>query len=43
MSHDYGFDTVIHSADLLDAVRSDWRTTRPLVEWVADRVDVLPG
>jgi uncharacterized protein (TIGR02453 family) len=43
MSRDYGFETVIHSAELVDAVRRDWRTTRPLVEWVADRVDVLPG
>jgi uncharacterized protein (TIGR02453 family) len=43
MSRDYGFDELIHSPELLDAVRRDWRAARPLVEWVADRVDVLPG
>ena len=42
---EYGFDEVIHSADLLDLVREDWRRMRPLVEWVAARVDQLaePG
>jgi uncharacterized protein (TIGR02453 family) len=34
----YGFDTVIHSRELLDAVRKDWRALRPLVEWVALRL-----
>lgn len=28
-----GFEPVIHTADLLDLVRQDWRATRPLVEW----------
>lgn len=28
-----GFEPVIHTADLLDLVRKDWRATRPLVEW----------
>jgi uncharacterized protein (TIGR02453 family) len=31
----YGFDPVIHSPQLLDHVRADWRAARPLVEWVA--------
>ncbi|MGZ8738752.1 MAG: DUF2461 domain-containing protein [Nocardioides sp.] len=31
----HGFDPVIHTAGLLDVVRDDWRTLRPLVEWVA--------
>jgi len=35
----YGFDEVIHSAALADRVRADWRALRPLVEWVAARVD----
>ncbi|QGN33649.1 DUF2461 domain-containing protein [Microlunatus sp. Gsoil 973] len=29
-----GFDPVIHGADLVDVVRSDWQTLRPLVDWV---------
>ena len=37
----YGFEDVIHGPELLDAVRKDWRRLRPLVEWVAARVDVL--
>ncbi|HET8560523.1 MAG TPA: DUF2461 domain-containing protein [Marmoricola sp.] len=38
---DYGFDEVVHTRGLLDLVREDWRRTRPLVEWVAGRVDQL--
>ena len=34
----YGFDPVISSPDLVDAVRKDWRALRPLVEWVALRL-----
>ena len=30
-----GFEPVIHTAELLDVVRKDWRATRPLVEWSA--------
>jgi len=30
----HGFEPYIHTADLLDAVREDWRALRPLVEWV---------
>ncbi len=30
----YGFDEEIHTPDLLDRVRADWRAARPLVEWV---------
>ncbi|MBO0811554.1 MAG: DUF2461 domain-containing protein [Microlunatus sp.] len=29
-----GFDPVIHSADLVEVVRADWQSLRPLVEWV---------
>ena len=36
MSRSYGFEDVIHSAALLDRVRTDWRAARPLVEWLAD-------
>jgi uncharacterized protein (TIGR02453 family) len=34
----YGFDKVIHSPSLVDAVRKDWRALRPLVEWVTVRL-----
>jgi uncharacterized protein (TIGR02453 family) len=36
--HHYGFDDVIHSPKLVDAVRKDWRALRPLVEWVSVRL-----
>ncbi|WP_152360199.1 DUF2461 domain-containing protein [Microlunatus speluncae] len=31
----YGFEPVIHSAELADRIRRDWRQARPLVDWVA--------
>jgi uncharacterized protein (DUF2461 family) len=30
-----GFEPVIHSPELLDRVRDDWRALRPLVTWLA--------
>ena len=30
-----GFEPVIHTPELLDVVREDWRTLRPFVDWVA--------
>jgi uncharacterized protein (TIGR02453 family) len=30
----YGFDPVIHSPQLLDRVRTDWRAAAPFVEWI---------
>lgn len=36
VSHDHGFDPVIHTPDVLDLIRDDWRAVRPLVEWVAE-------
>ncbi|WP_182524908.1 DUF2461 domain-containing protein [Nocardioides dongkuii] len=33
--HDLGFGPVVHTPELLDLVREDWRVLRPLVEWVA--------
>lgn len=35
---DYGFDKLIHSPELVAAVRKDWDTARPLVDWVAERL-----
>jgi uncharacterized protein (TIGR02453 family) len=31
----YAFEPVIHTADLLDEVRADWKSLRPLIEWLA--------
>jgi uncharacterized protein (TIGR02453 family) len=41
LGRSYGFEKSIHTSALLDQVRKDWRALRPLVEWVAARVDVL--
>lgn len=35
---DYGFAPLIHSAELVDAVRADWQACRPLVDWVSERL-----
>ena len=32
----YGFEAVIHSPELLDRVRKDWRQARPFVDWVCE-------
>ena len=34
LGRSYGFEPVIHTAALLDEVRSDWQRARPFVEWV---------
>lgn len=31
----HGFEPIIHTTELLDVVRADWRALRPFVEWVA--------
>ena len=36
IGHDYGFEPIIHTPELLEAVRDDWRTLHPCVEWVTD-------
>ena len=38
VGHQIGFEPVIHTPEVLDLVRDDWRSLRPLVEWVAARV-----
>jgi uncharacterized protein (DUF2461 family) len=35
IGHDYGFEPIIHTPELLEAVRDDWRTLKPFVEWVS--------
>jgi hypothetical protein len=34
----YGFEPVIHTPELLDLVRRDWRALRPFVDWVTQRL-----
>ncbi|HEY9290423.1 MAG TPA: DUF2461 domain-containing protein [Microlunatus sp.] len=34
----YGFEPVIHSAELATKIKKDWRQVRPLVEWVSGHV-----
>jgi uncharacterized protein (TIGR02453 family) len=36
IGHDYEFEPIIHTPELLEAVRDDWRTLQPFVEWVTD-------
>jgi uncharacterized protein (DUF2461 family) len=43
VGRDYGFGDVIHTPQLLDLVRRDWRTMRPLVEWLAGALVGPPG
>lgn len=34
LTRSHGFEPVIHTADLVDAVRRDWRQVTPLLDWV---------
>jgi uncharacterized protein (TIGR02453 family) len=35
---DYGFEPIIHTHELVEAVRADWKAARPVVDWVTDRL-----
>jgi uncharacterized protein (TIGR02453 family) len=35
----HGFEPVVHTRELLDVVRDDWRELRPFVEWVAQNAE----
>jgi uncharacterized protein (TIGR02453 family) len=35
----YGFEPFIHTPELLDRVRTDWRAASSLVDWVAENAD----
>ncbi|WP_141014591.1 DUF2461 domain-containing protein [Nocardioides sambongensis] len=35
----YGFEPFVHTPELLDRVRADWRALRPLVNWLSDALD----
>lgn len=34
LQKNYGFEPFIHTADLLSAVRADWQSVRPFIDWV---------
>lgn len=34
LGKDYGFEPIIHSAELVERIRADWREATPFVEWV---------
>ena len=36
LGRSYGFEPVIHTPELLDLVRDDWRAARPFVAWVTE-------
>jgi uncharacterized protein (TIGR02453 family) len=38
VAKDYGFEPIIHTPELVDAVRADWKAARPLVDWVSARL-----
>lgn len=38
LGRDHGFEPYIHTADLLDHVRDDWRSARPLIDWLLRHV-----
>ncbi len=34
LGRDHGFEPYVHTAELLEHVRADWRGARPLIEWL---------
>ena len=36
LARPYGFEPFIHTPELLDRVRDDWREATPFVDWVCD-------
>ena len=36
LGRSYGFEPVIHTAELLDLVRADWRAGKPFLRWMDD-------
>jgi uncharacterized protein (TIGR02453 family) len=36
LGRSYGFEPLIHTPELLDRVRADWREASPFMEWVGD-------
>ena len=38
-TRDYGFDEVIHTPELVEKVRHDWRALTPLLDWLLDHAN----
>ena len=38
VGRNYGFEPLIHTAELTDAIRADWKAARPLVHWICARL-----
>lgn len=38
-----GFEPVVHTPEVLDVIRADWRTLRPLISWVAEHSEPRAG
>lgn len=36
LGRSYGFEPFVHTSELLDRVRDDWREASPFVDWVSD-------
>ena len=36
---DYGFGEIIHSPELVERIRTDWRETTPLLDWLVEHGD----
>ncbi|MFI5728937.1 DUF2461 domain-containing protein [Kribbella sp. NPDC051587] len=32
----YGFEPIIHTPELAEAIRADWKSTQPLITWLTD-------
>lgn len=39
VSHDLGFEPVVHTSELAEVVRRDWRAARPMIDWLLAHVD----
>jgi uncharacterized protein (TIGR02453 family) len=39
VTRDYGFEPIVHTAEMLEAVRADWKAARPLIDWVRARLE----
>ncbi len=35
-----GFEPVIHTPELVDLVRADWRALRPTIDWITEHAAV---
>ncbi|MCX6405472.1 MAG: DUF2461 domain-containing protein [Propionibacteriales bacterium] len=38
LGHDHGFAPYLHTAELLDHVRADWRAGKPFLDWILTHV-----